>query len=76
MPSKNELRLRKATDIKREHAIFELLADGEVILDVGYSDTGTFEVCFSQPIVGNALSWEQLREWIEEGRRMADQDRA
>jgi hypothetical protein len=37
-------RWRKASDINREYAVFELLEDEEPILDVGFSDAGIFEV--------------------------------
>jgi hypothetical protein len=36
-------RLRKATDIRREYATFELLADDVAILDMGFSDEGIFD---------------------------------
>ncbi len=74
--SKTTFRLRKATDIRRENATFELLADDVPILDMGFSDEGTFEVAFNEQIGGIIIAWDKLQAWIEEGRRMAEVDRA
>ena len=74
--SKTTFHLRKATDVRREYAAFELLADGVPILDVGFSDERTFEVAFNEQIAGIIIDWDKLRDWIEEGRRMAEVDRA
>jgi len=67
--------LRKATDINREYAAFELLADDVAILDMGFSDEGTFEVVFNRQIGGIVIAWDKLQDWIEKGRRMAELDR-
>ena len=72
--SKN-YRWRKATDINREFAIFELLADEKVVLDVGYSETGVLEIAFNKEIAGLVLEWARLQELIEDGRKMAELDR-
>jgi hypothetical protein len=69
-------RFRKASDIKRNNALFELLSDDAPILDVGFADDGTFEVAFNQQIGGVIMPWTQLQEWIEKGREMAEVDRA
>jgi hypothetical protein len=68
-------RWRKASDVNREFAIFELLADEIVILDVGYSDTGIFEISFNSEINGFLVEWERLQELIEDARKIADIDR-
>ncbi len=68
-------RWRKATDINREFAIFELLAGEEVLLDVGFSEKGVLEVSFNETIVGLVFDWPRLQELIEEGRKLADLDR-
>ena len=67
-------RWRKATDINRRFATFELLADEKFIVDVGYSDTGIFEVAFNKEIGGLVFEWAQLQELIEAGRKMAEID--
>jgi hypothetical protein len=72
--SKN-YRWRKVTDIDREFAIFELLGDGKVLLDVGYSDAGVFEIVFNEEIVGLVLDWARFEELIEDGRKIAERDR-
>jgi hypothetical protein len=74
--SKTTFRLRKSTDIRRENALFELLADDVPILDMGFSDEGTFEVAFNEQIGGIIIAWDKLQDWIEEGRKMAEVDRA
>lgn len=68
-------RWRKTTDINREHALFELL-DGEMpVFDVGFSDTGVFEVAFNPSIGGKVFEWEQLQSLFDEGRALAERDR-
>jgi hypothetical protein len=74
--SKTTFHLRKATDVRRQYALFELLADGVSILDVGFSDEGTFEVGFSRNIGEMIIAWDELQDWIEQGRWMAEADRA
>ena len=68
-------RWRKVTDIKREHAQFELL-DGDVpILDIGYRDDGAFEVAFGPEIVGRIFELKDLEIILSQGKVLADQDR-
>jgi hypothetical protein len=67
---------RKATNIYREYASFELFADGVLILDMGFSDEGTFDVAFSREIGGIKIAWDKLQDLIEQGRTMAEADRA
>lgn len=68
-------RWRKTTDINREYAVFELLADEISILDVGFSDTEVFEVAFNASISGVLIEWGRLQKLIEEGRALAERDR-
>ncbi len=68
-------RLRKATDINREFAVFELLANDMVILDVGFANSGVLEIAFSEGIAGLIVEWEQLKEFIEQAKEMAERDR-
>jgi hypothetical protein len=72
--SKTIFRLRKTTDIHKEYATFELLADEVPILDLGFSDEGTFEVLFNRTV--GRIAWDKLQDLIEQGRRMAEDDRA
>lgn len=69
-------RWRKATDINRESATFELLADEKIVLDVGCSDKGVFEVIFNEEISGLMIDWITLQELIEVGRKLAELDQA
>lgn len=75
MSSKPNYRLRKATDIDREYAMIELLADDVAILDMGFSDNGIFEIAFNKSIGGVIIDWVQLREWIEKAKDLAELDR-
>jgi hypothetical protein len=75
MAAPKSYRWRKASDINREYALFELLEDGEPILDVGFSDAGIFEIAFNPGMAGALIEWEQLRKLIEEGKRLAELDR-
>jgi hypothetical protein len=74
--SKTTLRFRKAGDINRDNALFELLSDDTPILDVGFADDGTFEIAFNEAIGGVIMPWTQLQDWIEKGKEMAERDRA
>jgi hypothetical protein len=73
--SKTTFRLRKAGDINRNNALFELLSDEVPILDVGFANDGTFEVAFNEQIGGMIIPWTQLQEWIEKGKEMAEGDK-
>jgi hypothetical protein len=55
------------TDIRREHALFELLlADDAVLLDMGFSDEGVFEIALNNPQIGGiVVAWDDLQDWIE-----------
>jgi hypothetical protein len=76
MSAHRNIRLRKTTDIQREHALFELLVDNVPILDLGFSNSGRFEVSFNQAIIGMILEWELVEEWVNKGREMAIGDKA
>lgn len=67
MSTSKDTRFRKATDVNREHATFELLMDGVPILDVGFSDDGRFEISFNEGIVGKVFEPEVFERWIAEG---------
>ena len=76
MRPKTNFRLRKATDIDREYATIELLADDVPILDAGFSDNGIFEIAFNDSIAGVIIDWVELREWIEKAKDLAELDRS
>ena len=75
MTTPKSYRWRKTTDINREYAVFELLADEISILDVGFSDTEGFEIVFNDRIAGVLIEWEQFQKLIEDGKALAEQDR-
>ncbi len=49
--------------------------DNQSILDVGFSDGGVLEVAFDDKVVGLVIEWSRLQEVIEEGRKLAEEDR-
>jgi hypothetical protein len=67
MAIRRSYRWRKVTDIGCQFALFELLEDERPILDIGFSDAGTFEVSFNRKIAGGPIEWGQLRKMIEDG---------
>lgn len=75
MAAYGNYRWRKVTDINREFALFELLDGETLLLDVGYTDEGLFEVAFSQGISGRTVEVSQLLRLLEEGRALANLDR-
>lgn len=66
---------RKTTDVNREFAIFELMEDERPIIYAGFSDAGIFEIGFNHKMVGAPIEWEKLQKMIEEGKRLAEQDK-
>lgn len=68
-------RWRKATDVGREYALFELICGETVLLDIGYSDDGRLEISFDPGICGKMVGWEELVEMLGEGRTLAERDR-
>jgi hypothetical protein len=68
-------RWRKATDINREHALFELMDGESILLDVGFSDEGIFEIAFHDGIGGTVLGRDRFLTLLEEGRALAEADR-
>ena len=75
MAAYGNYRWRKVTDINREFALFELLDGETLLLDVGYTDEGLFEVAFSQGISRRTVEVSQLLRLLEEGRALANLDR-
>jgi hypothetical protein len=68
-------RWRKATDINREYALFELLESDNPILDVGFTDEGVLELTFDPSIAGKVIEWDQFLNLLAEGRALVAQDR-
>ena len=66
---------RKATDVNRVYAIFELLCDGVILLDVGFSDSGVLEVAFHEGITNVVAHWDMFLEVLGDGRKIAESDK-
>ncbi|MGO4303660.1 hypothetical protein [Cupriavidus sp. RAF12] len=75
MVGTKKYRWRKATDVNREYALFELLEDDILLLDVGFSDDGNFEIAFNPGICGKVIEWTQFLTFVDEGRALSEQDR-
>ena len=65
---------RKTTDINRDHAVFELIHDTTILLDVGFSDSGVLAICFHAGMSNNSVDWNSFFELLDEGRRLAEAD--
>lgn len=63
---------RKATDVNREYAIFELVHDGVVLLDVGLSDSEVLEVAFHEGLANVVSPWDIFLQVLGEGRKIAE----
>lgn len=68
-------RWRKASDIGRKHALFELLENEEPMLDTDFLDQGVFEITFNPGIGGKVMEWNQLLTLLDEGKKLAEKDR-
>ncbi|QJE73579.1 hypothetical protein HHL28_11220 [Aerophototrophica crusticola] len=66
---------RKTTDIKRQHAVFELVHDSAILLDMGLSDNNVIEICFHGGICSATIDLEDLLSLIENGKKLIDSDR-
>ena len=75
MANASVYRWRKATDINREYALFELLDGDTPVLDVGFTDDGVLEVTFNHCIGGKMMEWDHLRALLDEGKGLTEQDR-
>src|ERR1700754_5148481 len=60
MSESSKYRWRKATDVNRDGALFELLEDNNAVLDVGFTNDGSFEVAFNPSIGGMVIEWDQF----------------
>ena len=67
-------RWRKISDINREHASFELLSDGEPLLNAGFSDAGNFEIEFYQAIKGAVFDFSLFEALITDAKELALSD--
>lgn len=68
-------RWRKATDVDREHAIFELVVDDMTLLDVGFSDDGILEISFDAGISSTLTSYEEFSLVLARGKQLAEADK-
>jgi hypothetical protein len=68
-------RWRKTSDFQREHAIFELICQDEILLSVAFSDAGRLEILFENGIPGTLANWDDLLQILNEGRKLAEEDR-
>ena len=75
MTNTGRYRWRKVTDVNREYALFELLEGNTLLLDVGFSDDGLFEITFNPSISGKAFQVKEFLQLLDEGRTFADRDR-
>lgn len=68
-------RWRKVTDVNRKYALFELVDDGTVLLDVGFSDNDIFEIAFHEGVSNAIVDWDRFVDILDKGRKMAEVDK-
>jgi len=68
-------RWRKASDVNREFATFELVLDDVILLDIGFTDSGVLEVAFNTGIANSIVCWDGLLAALNTGRKLAENDR-
>ncbi len=69
-------RLRKATDIRQEHPIYEIVDESRnVLLDVTKNDASVYEACIiDSQGEGRVIELETLLELVQEARRKIEMD--
>ena len=69
-------RLRKTTDIRQEHPIYEIVDESRnVLLDVTKNDAGIYEACIiDSQGEGRVVELKTLLELIQEARRKIEMD--
>ncbi len=73
---RDSFRWRKSTDVDREYSLFELLTNEVLLLDVGFSDEGVFEIAFHEQASGWMIDWDHFEAIIDEGRCLAQADQS
>ena len=66
----SELRLRKFSPIDRDYPIYEVVDGDCVLLDVGRTDDGAYEVAFHAGASGRVMSLAVLERMIAEAREL------
>ena len=66
---------RKTTDVNREYAVFELVHDDAVLLDVGFSDDDVFEVAFHEGVSNTVVDWNSFLRVLDSGKKIAEADK-
>lgn len=66
-----QFRLRKTTDIRQEHPVYEIIDEKQrTLLDVTKTDAGVYEACImDNEGEGRVVELQVLLELIEEARR-------
>jgi len=68
---------RSASDVNRKYLSFELANDaGDVLLEIGMSDSGTIEIIFGLASDSKLFALSQLEDWIEQGKALVIADAA
>lgn len=71
-----QFRLRKTTDIRQEHPVYEIIdEEHRTLLDVTKTDAGVYEACImDNEGEGRVVELKVLLELIEEARRKIEAD--
>jgi len=66
---------RKTTDINREYAVFELVHDNTVLLDIGFTDNDVLEIAFHEAVSSTVIDWDRFLQFINKGKKLAEDDK-
>ncbi|MET0182848.1 MAG: hypothetical protein ABW199_08190 [Caulobacterales bacterium] len=70
-----DARWRKTTDVNRTHAVFELVHDGKILLDVGFSREDVLEIAFHEGVSNTVVGWDSFFYLLDQGRKLAEGDK-
>lgn len=71
-----KFRLRKVSDIRQEHPVYEIVDEAQItLLDITKTDAGVYETCIMDNNgVSRVVELETLLELIHEARRKMEAD--
>lgn len=71
----SNFRWRKATDINRDYATFELLLDEQIAITLGFNDNGILELELGDGAISHNFVFSEFETLIADGVRLAEADR-
>ena len=74
MQASKSIHFRKFAPIDREHPIFELVDGDTVLLAIGATDDGVFEIAVHEGAANRVFTFAEFLRFIEQGRQLAEDD--